>query len=383
MTRETRKIPLPSPAPGTHREIVEHRWGTPGARPKVYLHGALHADELPGVLMLDHLAQLLDEADAAGDIVGEIVMLPYANPIGFDQSVSDNLLGRYRLADGGGNFNRDWPNLTPGALDRLGGDVANDPATNVERVRAALLDTVAALPELTEKEAHHKALLSRSIDADMVFDVHCDWRATLHLYASKDYRDDLAALGQDMEVPVMLLDDEIDARPFDGANSFPWLEIRTALGLDETRLPPSCFAVTIELRGQHDTIDAYAATDAANILRYMRRKGVLSGDPGEAPAPIGEPMPLEGAYSLKVPAAGILVWKASLGDQVKKGDVVAELVEVGNGAVPSPRHPIVSGQDGILFSMHYDPLQRPGERIGKVAGKEPVTAPGEQLLSNR
>ena len=226
-------------------------------------------------------------------------------------------------------------------------------------------------------------MLSHSINADMVFDVHCDWHATLHLYASKDYCADLDALGRDMGAPVMLIDDELDARPFDGANSFPWQEIRAALGLDTAQLPPSCFAVTIELRGQHDVTDEYAAIDAANILRYLIRRGVISGDPGDEPEAVGVPTPLEGAFTLTAPAAGIVVWKAGLGDHVTNGDVVAELVEIGHGAVPSPRHPIISGQTGILFSMHHEPLHRPGEHIGKVAGAEAVTMPGAQLLSNR
>lgn len=384
MTRRSETIALPAPAPGTRRELVVHRWGEPGARPKAYFQAALHADELPGVLMLDHLAQLLDEADARGEIRGEIVLLPYANPIGFDQSVGDNLIGRYRFADGGGNFNRDWPNLTPMAADALAGRIANDPATNVRLVREALLGAVAGLPAATEREAHQKALLSHSVDADLVFDVHCDWRATLHIYASREHEDELAVLGREIGASVMLLDDELGARPFDGANGFPWQELRGAFGIGPELLPPSCFAMTVELRGQADVTDAYAAGDAEAVLRYLMRRGVLAGDPGDLPAPAGRPTPLDATYALTAPAAGIVVWHAALGDTVTAGDTVAELVEFGAGAVPAPRHPVVTRQSGILFSMHHEPLQRPGERIGKVAGSDPIERrPGEQLLSNR
>ena len=34
------------------------RFGTPGARPKAYLQAGLHADELPGMLVLHKLARL-------------------------------------------------------------------------------------------------------------------------------------------------------------------------------------------------------------------------------------------------------------------------------------------------------------------------------------
>ena len=45
-------IALPPVAPGTRREIEVLRFGTPGARPKAYLQAGLHADELPGMLVL-------------------------------------------------------------------------------------------------------------------------------------------------------------------------------------------------------------------------------------------------------------------------------------------------------------------------------------------
>jgi len=384
MARKTETITLPPPAPGTRRELIVHRWGEPGARPKVYLHAALHADELPGVLTLDHLAVRLDALDAEGAIRGEIVLLPYANPIGFDQSMGDNLIGRYRFADGGGNFNRTWPDLAPAAAERIADKLGDDAAANVALVRDALLAAAEELPEATEREAHQKALISRSIDADMVFDVHCDWRATLHLFASRDHVDAMAALGADMGVPVMLIDDEIDDLPFDGANSFPWRELRDILGVGTDVLPPSCFAVTIELRGQLDVTDELAARDADNMVRYMMRRGVIAGEPGPVPEPVGEPTPLDAIYSLDAPTAGVLVWHRELGDRVEAGESVAEIVEVGDGAVPAPRHPVITRQSGLLFSMHHEPLHRPGERIGKVAGRDPIKRrPGEKLLSNR
>src|SRR3546814_5615348 len=49
------RLPLLTASPGTSRELVVHRFGQAGARPKVYLQAALHADETPGLLVLHHL----------------------------------------------------------------------------------------------------------------------------------------------------------------------------------------------------------------------------------------------------------------------------------------------------------------------------------------
>ena len=114
MTRTTERHALPCPGIGTERRLTVHRYGARGARPKAYFHGALHADEVPGLMVLHHLAHLLDEAAAAGKILGEIVLVPYANPIGLAQIVNGYHMGRYDMK-GGGNFNRNWPLLSQGS----------------------------------------------------------------------------------------------------------------------------------------------------------------------------------------------------------------------------------------------------------------------------
>src|SRR5262249_61157541 len=96
------------PGPGPPARGGGPRWGPRGARPKAYLHASLHADEIPAMLVLHHLIRLLDEADRAGAIKGDIVVVPMANPIGVAQVINTRHVGRYELA-GGGNFNRNWP----------------------------------------------------------------------------------------------------------------------------------------------------------------------------------------------------------------------------------------------------------------------------------
>ena len=74
MTRETTRIPLIAMSPGTSRAITVHRYGAPGARPKAYLQAGIHADEIPGMLVLHHLVRRLDEAAPQGEVVGVVVI---------------------------------------------------------------------------------------------------------------------------------------------------------------------------------------------------------------------------------------------------------------------------------------------------------------------
>src|SRR6185369_10545761 len=119
MAHSRRRIALPSMTPGTGRSIAVHRFGIAGARPKIYLQAAIHANELPGAMALHHLMPMLVEADRAKRIKGEIVIVPTINPIGQSQLVGSNHLGRYDFL-GRENFNRNWLDLSGPVAERVG-----------------------------------------------------------------------------------------------------------------------------------------------------------------------------------------------------------------------------------------------------------------------
>ena len=105
MTHRIERRSLGAGTPGTRREVMLHRFGEPGARPKAYFQAAIHADEIPALLAAHHLVRRLMAAEVEGAIRGEVVVAPFANPIGLDQQVNATHLGRHELG-GGGNFNR-------------------------------------------------------------------------------------------------------------------------------------------------------------------------------------------------------------------------------------------------------------------------------------
>ena len=49
---------------------------------RAYIQASLHADELPGMILAHHLIKMLDSADKLGLISKEIIIVPFANPIG-------------------------------------------------------------------------------------------------------------------------------------------------------------------------------------------------------------------------------------------------------------------------------------------------------------
>jgi predicted deacylase len=128
---------LLSPSLGTHKTLTSFHFGKLGAGPKIYIQASLHAEELPGMLTAYHLRALLERLDAAGQIHGEVVMVPMANPIGAAQRVQHKPAGRFEL-DSAENFNRHYPDfarhIAEGVLPALG----KDAAANVALVRQAM-----------------------------------------------------------------------------------------------------------------------------------------------------------------------------------------------------------------------------------------------------
>src|SRR5690606_33636842 len=165
-------VELPEAVPGTRRSLRIRRFGRPGARPKAYLQAGLHGDELPGILVLDHLERLLE----AAKVEGEIVLVPLANPIGLSQTLVDRHFGRYDLANLS-NFNRGWPDLVDAVAAEVGPALGPDPATNVATIREALVRLTRALPAGSENAALRRTLFAHAIDADYVLDLHCDLEA--------------------------------------------------------------------------------------------------------------------------------------------------------------------------------------------------------------
>src|SRR4029079_1462057 len=135
--------------PGTARSIAWLRFGRAGARPKVYIQAAIHANELPGAIALHYLMTMLAKADSDRRIRGEVIVVPTVNPIGQSQLVGNNHLGRYDLLSRD-NFNRNCGDLPGAVAERVGKQLARDAAANVALIRKAALAALQAMKPVNE-----------------------------------------------------------------------------------------------------------------------------------------------------------------------------------------------------------------------------------------
>ena len=102
-----------------------------------------------------------------------------------------------------------------------------------------------------------------------------------------------------------------------------------------------------------------------------------------ARSPASNATRLDAADSVKAPVAGILSYKVALGDQVRAGDVIADLIDPAAEEPERGRQSIVTQANGLVLSRCYYKYVTPGTTIAKVVGSEPLKhRTGGYLLEN-
>ena len=380
MTRRIERYPLQASTPGTRREVLARRYGKAGARPKAYIQASIHADEIPDLLTAHNLAALLDAADERGGIAGAVSLVPYANPIGLGQFVENHHHGRREMS-GGGNFNRNWPNLFEMLGERLDGKLTDSPAENIEIIRAELR---AALHEEAPHSEFHslRLILARlAVDADLVFDLHCDDQALMHLFLIPDHWPLAHDIAAELGCRAVLLAEDSGGGSFDETFSTVWTHL--AAKYAGHPIPAACLSGTVELRGQSDVEDSLAKDDAAALFRALQRHGAIAGDPGPLPEPQCEATRLDACEILRAPKPGVVAYAVALGAQVREGDIVAWIVDPAAEEPSQAREPVRAGTDGLILSRRDRRYVLPGMTLAKVVGHKTLpTRVGGPLLED-
>lgn len=341
--------------------LTSFHYGTPGSGKKVYIQASLHADEVPAMLVASFLRRELDRLDEQGLIKGEVILVPAANPLGLAQTIQGAPFGRFDLSTGV-NFNRAYKHVAEELKATLAGRLGEDAQANVALVREHARRAVADWAPADNAGALKKTLLAMAIDADIVLDLHCDNEAVMHLYCGLPLVDTVAPLSALLGARAMLVSLESGGEPFDEACSRLWWELAAHFGPD-VPIPPACAAITVELRGENDVNYELAAKDAHAVLQYLAHQGVLDIPLGPLPAALCAPTPLEGVAPLAAPHSGVLVFLKELGDTVRAGDALADLVNPVSGKVTA----LHAARDGVLFARTAHRHLLRGMHVCKIA----------------
>lgn len=351
--------PLTGDSAGTRRQLTAHRFGPAGQGPKVYLQAGLHADEMPGVLVLQHLLPLLEASEAS--LQAEVVVVPIANPIGLTQWIYGRPMGR-NDTESMQNFNRGYPDLAALAGDDIAGRLTDSPDENRRLIRAAFATALARAPARSDLEELRIALLQWSHDSDYVLDLHCDHRSILHLYASPARPADTALLCRCTGTSLALIADISGGNAFDEAHTAAWLHLQRRF--PDHPIPHATFATTLEYRGQFDVDDTTAAMDAHNLMTFLAAIGVLADWPGTPDHPDAAHLPLAGAGEVFAPQGGVVTWSVPPGEAVAQGQVIAHVTDPASRL----RLRVLAPNAGIVFRQELWPSCLRGQSLAHVAG---------------
>ena len=166
------------------------------------------------MVALDRLIPRLEAAEKNARLVGNVTLVPQANPIGLAQAVFGETLGRYDF-NSRINFNRSFPTEAAGASQ---GRLAH------ERLKSILL--------------------ALAIETDVVLDIHCDDEGPVYLYVAERQIEEGLRLARAIQAAVILTDAGSDLSSFDLAVASRWAA--------QKRPSEARFAATIELRGMMD-----------------------------------------------------------------------------------------------------------------------------------
>ncbi|MFC6337826.1 succinylglutamate desuccinylase [Pseudomonas sp. CCM 7891] len=346
--------------PGTARQVHSFHYGPSSASGKIYIQSSLHADELPGMLVLWHLKQRLAALEAAGLLRWHIVLVPVANPLGLEQVLMDVPQGRFDN-DSRENFNRFFLDVSQQVGDHVARLLTDDPDDNLHLIRSMLLEVLTRQAPATQLQSLRLILQTLACDADIVLDMHCDFEAVQHLYLSPEFWPQIEPLARYLGARACFMAKESGGQSFDECFTLFWAQMQARF---TGRISVPGFAVTLELRGVADVGHGLARQDSQALLDYLTHVGAIDGLAPEPPGLLSPPTPLAGVEPVVSPYGGLIVFCAQVGDYLEEGQVVAEIIDPITDRVT----PVACAREGMLYVRSLRRMATAGMTIAHVAG---------------
>ena len=336
------EIVIAGDTPGVEWRLPVLRFvGKDASAPKTYMQAALHAGELPGVAALHFFIPMLEQAEKNGEILGDITIVPKANPIGAAQYLYGELQGRFEQG-GRINFNRDFPLVPLSECAAL---------TSEPRSRLAV-------------DQLKRHLLSMAVTADLVLDLHCDDESVLYAYFDQLFWPAATDLAESFGLEAVLLSDGSSAA-FEEAVTYAWkhADLGHRKNWHDDRI-----SLTMEFRGQRDVHADTAKIDAEGIMSFLKRRGAIAGTPSRNEPFSGSVAGLDYVQMVNAPVGGTVLFEKDIGEKVRAGDRLAVIVnEPGD---PQRDVVITSPCDGAIVTRVQHRFVRPTDNLMKIASQE-------------
>jgi hypothetical protein len=265
--------------------------------------------------------------------------------------------------------------------DAIAGNLTADPDANLAIIRAAVAAWIDSQQPRTASQQLRLLVLKSAAAADIVLDLHCDDDSLKHIFTSPELMPGLQDLADWMEVAATLTAEDSGGGSFDEV--LPTLYRKARNAHPSHPIPLGAKTATLEYRGRADSFDATGQADAAGLFGFFVGRGLITADLGTRPAPAPAPTPFEATEVLRVDAPGLLAYRVELGEQVRKGQPIADLIAMDGPQAYMARRPILSGTDGFVLSRVAGKYVTRGAGIAKIVGTEILpTRAGAYLLED-
>ncbi|WP_068081987.1 succinylglutamate desuccinylase/aspartoacylase domain-containing protein [Polycladidibacter stylochi] len=328
--------------------------GISSTAPSAYLQAGLHADELPGPAVLHFLMNKLRKAEQDGKVLGQITIVPQANPIGSAQWSFLKLNGRFHSATRE-NYNRAHPLF--------------------DKPESKLAHTNEELLSVDQRLKHRLARLS--LGHQIILDLHCDDESLNYVYIAEELWPQTCDLVASLDADAVLLWQGDADCPFEAAALHPYLGAEYEKDRQE-----NIVIATLELRGVCDVNLELAQKDADRIFDFLVARGTIKGESTKTAANYSGPaVPLQHIEMLPAPTSGVIMYHVAPGAIVEEGDKLVTIIH--QPGSPEKDVDIFAPQSGLVLTRRSHRYTRAGDDLLKLLGTKPSRDNRQGILEAR
>jgi predicted deacylase len=311
-------------ATGQRLNVPVYKIKGSGDGPNVYIQANMHGAEVQGNAVIFQLLEQLKSLSCLGDIT----LVPLANPIGCNQKSGEFTLGRFDPITGE-NWNRGYhfnPQLPVDFATRY--PDLDELAIN-KKFRQLLIEDLDAKRLNNPYGAKTSQLLCAQLqrmafDADIVLDLHTGPISSRHLYCP-EYAKEKAAL---FDIPhVLFIPSDFDGA-MDEATFCPWWHLQQAYQAQGRYIEVQVDAFTLELGSQEWLSLEEAKIDSHSILAYLQASGVIQSTHFNPSLMTRYACDLKDYRALYASKSGLVEYLAPFGQPIKQGEPLAQMLHM-------------------------------------------------------
>lgn len=302
--------------------VLEIGGTTPG--PHVYLQAALHAGEVMGIGVLQHLLEQLPNYT----LHGTLTLVPCANPYGIDQKAGEYTQGRFDPSTGE-NWNRQFVNLwdEAAATDLIQANQDVPFKALQDKYRAHLITRLQAAQQ---GNAGYGATLAHTLqglalNADVALDLHCDSITVPYAYVPSFAVGDIRHL----HMPFLMATPKTFSPCFNEAFFYPWwqfTDLYTQLTGQNAACPVRSCTYEVGAKERLDQENVHSL--GQGLLDFCCHMGLLTPKAGLKPrVPENIILPVDQFKRMMAPVSGIVRWTCPLGKPVERGAEIGRILK--------------------------------------------------------